>query len=122
MWAGPRLRTGTAPAFIVMISSPPGQARRTLDDFLSGTVSSRMRLHKENWTQSNIEQGTINGLTFDLVRWSERKDHFAKPAHGFVYAAIDGPNYIELSGQDIEPNHEASLQIGETAARTFRKK
>jgi hypothetical protein len=105
-----------------MAAVPPAKAARlTLDEWLSNSLNGRQRRHAQNWSQTNIDQGQINGLTFDRTSWSGKADHFGVPARGFIYVAIDGSNYIEISGQDVEPNHETTLKLGEAAALTFHK-
>jgi hypothetical protein len=42
--------------------------------------------------------------------------------HGFQYVARSGPNFLQISSQDVEPLHKESLKLAEAAELTLKRK
>jgi hypothetical protein len=121
-WAGARRADGTAPSLAAMvITLPSGEKKRSLDEFMRGLLDGVKR-RRTGWTETAIERGQINGLTFLRARWSGADSTSNLPMHGFMYAALDNGTYISLSSQDIDPNYDQPLKLAEAAVMTFKKK
>jgi hypothetical protein len=122
-WAGAKRADNTAPMFMVTMLAPPPEVaqKTTLEQFLDSMLGGIKRRRKD-WKQTAVERGQINGLTFLRVRWSGTEAAKGWKMHGFMYVARDGPNFIQIASQDVEPNHAEALKLAEAAALTFRKK
>jgi len=98
----------------------PGEESDTPEQYLDRWLD-RLKQRRTNWSQTPIERGRINGLSFIRIHWSGTDPDNQAKLHGFVYVAKDGPKYIQIRSQDVEAHHEQSLKIAETAALTFKK-
>jgi hypothetical protein len=106
---------------IQVFSPPPEEAKRTtLEDFLESMLEGIAR-RRTDWQQTPAESGQVNGFTMLRARWSGTEPARRWKMHGFQYVAQDGLSFIQISSQDVEPNHEESLRLAEAAALTFQR-
>lgn len=116
-WSGPLRDDKTAPQFIIVITPRgPSNLEQILDKFLESVKARRV-----NWTETKHESGKINGLSFVRKYWTGTEPSKQWKMRGFMYLALDGSNYIQISSQDVEPHHEQALKLAEAAAFTFQK-
>ena len=121
MWLGPARADGARPQLTVLhVTSPPDEADNDLEAILDKRLK-RAREHWRAWIQEPVEAGRVNGLKFVRTRWGGINIATGQPTRGFVYLARDGNTVIQISSQDVEPDHEQPLQLAETAALTFKK-
>ena len=120
-WAGARRSDGTAPSVTMMVGIPPaGVTLPGLDEMLAQQLDS-VKKRRQNWTQSVPEKGLIGGVTFARARWTGVDPASGRKMQGVCYSALDGRTVIQFQTQDIEPQHEQSLPLGEAAALSFKK-
>ena len=115
---------GTSPMVQVMVATPsPGEAPSDLDGLLNGMLQGVKNLH-QNWTQTTPGRVNINGMTFLRTTWSGTESAIGKgwKMHGIMYVAFDGPGFISMMTQDMEPHHEQPIKLADAALRSFRKK
>ena len=120
-WAGKLQSDGTSPLVLVMLGKPSPPDRLRLDEHLKASLEDVKRLY-QHWSQSKPERGMLGGVTFLRSRWSGTNASKGWKTHGVMYAGIDGETYIQITTQDAEPHHEKSLEVGEAAILTFKKK
>jgi len=122
-WFGSTRSDGTRPYVMLTIGGPPpGEGNpytlaQVLAKFLAG-----IERRRKHWSQSNSEEGTINGVKFVRAYWHGTDIETRRPMHGFNYVAMDGDKVIQLSSQDVEPHHRGALELAETAVLTFKKR
>jgi hypothetical protein len=120
-WKGESRRDGSTPMIIVMVVTPPPDAKQSnLEDFLDGLLKGVER-QRTDWSRTPGAYGKVNGFTMLRARWSGTEPKHNWKMHGFQYVAMSGPNYIQISSQDVEPNHEEALKLAEASALTFKK-
>jgi len=121
-WANPPRPDGTRATFSVAILTPPpgeslpGGLDKTTEESVVG-----VKARRTNWSQTPQERGLIAGLEFTRVRWSGTEATTGRKMHGFMYVTIIGKEAVQLSSQDVDPDHEPPLQLAEAAALTFQK-
>jgi hypothetical protein len=121
IWLGPARADGAVPRLrVLLLTPPPGEADNDLEDILDKFLKGA-REHWRAWIQESVEAGRVNGLKFVRTRWSGISIATGQPTRGFIYLARDGETVIQISSQDVEPDHEQPLRLAETAALTFRK-
>jgi len=105
---------------VLLLTPPPGEADIKLEDILDRFLKGASE-HWRAWIQEPVEAGRVNGLKFIRTRWSGINIATGQPTRGFLYLARDGDIVIQISSQDVEPDHEQPLGLAETAALTFKK-
>lgn len=120
-WGGTWRKDGSAPDFLVMVGTPPPDERPSLQEALAAMLKIRQRGMRD-WQQTPSEEIESNGLKFARAYWQCTEGFVGRQWHGFVYVAFDGPTFIEISCQDVEPHHIEALKVAEAAALTFKKK
>jgi predicted Zn finger-like uncharacterized protein len=107
-----RVITGTA---------PPEEANRYTPEKALQSMLNALKQYQENLSPTATEHGEINGVPFVRARWSGTNIETGKKMHGFVYACLQGQEFIQITSEDVEPGHEAPLKLAEASALSFRK-
>jgi hypothetical protein len=114
-------------AEVMMVSTilPPQEADRHTPETALQSLLNAIKKQHQNLTPTTTEQGEINGLPFVRARWSGTTiaDRFgtSKRIHGFCYVCLQGRELIQITGQNVEPGHEAPLALAEASALSFQK-
>jgi hypothetical protein len=122
-WAGAQRPDGTAPSVTAMLVTPPaGQADSTTLEVFLQEARAGVKRRRVDWTQTAAEGGQISGMNFLRARWTGTEPNKKWKMHGFIYVARDKSTFIQLSSQDVEPNHDSALKLAEASILTFKKK
>src|SRR5262245_19540971 len=86
-WAGALRNNQTAPQFMIgIVTSPDGADKMTAQLYLDKMLGG-IKQQRTNWTQTTLERGQINGLTFFRIYWTGTELRKRWKMHGFMYAA-----------------------------------
>jgi hypothetical protein len=125
-WVGPVRADETYPQLIVTIAPLSGQeANAPLTTLMKGALGSIQQI-REDWSETQVEQGKIDGLPFARSSWSgvatgtAREGLTGRTMHGIVYLAVHENQMIQIICQDVAPDHAEWLKQGGAAALTFR--
>jgi hypothetical protein len=122
-WVGVRREDNTAANLRMTVMVPPSSAQLGAPILSPDTVMKQLlevnqrRCHSV--VQSNVEKGTVNGLTALRAHWSGDWIPSGK-AHGFVYVIEKDRTVIAAASTELEPHHATDLRIAEAAALTLR--
>lgn len=119
-----RRSDGTAATLGFVIATPPSSmaGTLTLDDALDGTL--QQKKHQwQDFTQSPVQDGYINGLAFKRVYFKGMVSGAAgtRMAHGFAYVAINGNSILSFQAEDVEPYNDETIPVAQAAVLTFHK-
>jgi hypothetical protein len=106
---------------IQVFSPPPEEARKTTPEKFLESMLKGIAKRRTDWQQTPAESGQVNGFSMLRARWSGTEPEKHWKMHGFLYIAQDGLSFIQISSQDVEPNHEEPLKLAEAAALTFQR-
>ena len=122
-WVGTTRVDGTRPYLMLGLFTPPaGEANKyTLKEACAKMLAGVERRRKD-WKQSPMEQGSVNGMTFERVYWQGVDTATEQPMSGFLYVAKDGNAILQIASQDVAAHTKNALPLAEAAALTFRKK
>ena len=105
-WQGSAARNSIAPGLLVAVGpTPQGMGRKiTAEQLLANALNSQKRGYTE-WTQTAVERGRINGLTFARAYWTGTlgtgtSGQDKRKLRGVSYFAVDGSLMIVLTAQD----------------------
>lgn len=119
-----RRSDGTAATIAFIVATPPTGTREklTLDDALKGTLQEK-ESHWQDFTKSSVQDGRINGIAFERVYFKGIVSGKAgtRPAHGFVYVAIDGNSILNFQAEDVEPYNDETIVDAQASVLTLRK-
>ena len=101
-WRGAASQTGITPNVTLALAPAPlvNGKPYTPERLIVGALGSLKRGH-DNWTQTDIEQGKINGITFARAYWTGTERQHKRKVRGVSYMAVDGPTLISLQSQDM---------------------
>ena len=126
-WVGPVRADETYPQFIVTIAPLTAQQLNApLTTLMKGALGSIQQI-REEWSETPVEQGKIEGLPFARSSWSgvatdtSREGLTGRTMHGIVYLAVHENQMIQILCQDVAPDHVEWLKKGGSAALTFRE-
>lgn len=71
----------------------------TAEQLLANALNSQKRGY-DDWTQTAVERGRINGLTFARAYWTGTLGQDKRKLRGVSYFAVDGSLMIVLTAQD----------------------
>ena len=122
-WQGNRTRNGIAPGLMLTVGQVPASAgkRWTPEQLLISSFNAQKR-NLNDWTQTDVERGQINGITFARAYWTATGVQKQQKLRGVSYFAVDGDRAIRLAAQDAgragkpEGAEKAGTQTGAGAS------
>ncbi len=121
-WVGPVRSDNTYAQFIVTISNLSAKDSKLPLLQLCEQVVIGIKQRRLEWSATQPEQGTINGLPFVRCSWSgvvtsaAREGLAGRAMHGIVYVAARDHQLIQIMCQDVAPDHAEWIAQGELAA------
>jgi len=121
VWKGGVRSDESLPIIQLNILSPPVTA--SIPDVETGLRKSMdsIKRNRNNWTESQVTRGTIQGTEFVRQSWAGIEKRFGAEMRGVMYVTMLDSKVIQLSTQDLEPHAEETIKLAESAIRTFAK-
>lgn len=104
-WQGQATASGFIPYLSMALAPAPmpvrkGDKKLTADRLLNISTASLKRGF-DDWTETEIEHGQINGISFVRIYWTGTERQQKRKLRGVSYVAIDDTAAISLTAQDI---------------------
>lgn len=123
LYSATRRSDGTAVGLGLSIATPPpGAGTISLDDALESTLE-RKKQRWQNFHQSAIERGLINGLACERVyfKGALSKTPGARKAHGMAFVTSDGKKVVSFQAVDTEPYSQHTLHLIQASILTLHQ-
>ncbi len=104
-WQEQATASGFMPYLALALAPAPTPARKgdkklTADRLLNISTAS-MKRGFDDWTETEIEHGRINGISFVRIYWTGTDRQQKRKLRGVSYVAIDDTAAISLTAQDV---------------------
>jgi hypothetical protein len=130
-WDGPKHQGKPGAMFLVKIWPERSEEKHvksevevgtlTLDDYFTSALA-RIKPFWVSLQADPPERFTSHGLPFIGTRWKAIDRESQRPFRGFVYVTLSGKQVVEITGNDVEPHHEALFRAAGASVRTLRKR
>ena len=112
-WHGQAAKTGITPNVSLALAPTPLRNGKpyTAEQLVASALASLKRGH-DAWTQTPVEQGQINGISFARAYWTGTERQLKRKLRGVAYMAVDGLTVISLQSQDIAPDKPDDAKTG----------
>lgn len=118
-WRGEARPDNTSPSIQLNIFSPPATVTLPDADTAMRKMLNGIKRNRNNWTESEVTRGTIQGIEFLRATWSGESKQGGVPMRGVMYVTMQDDKVIQMSSQDVEPFAEETLKLAESSLRTF---
>lgn len=116
---------GSSPAiWIVTGDARRVQNMKAQDEVVMDQYMIQLHTNRDNWKESPIERGLIQGRQFVRRRWSatQNVNGTAHRLHGIVYMHVSASKFAALTCVDSDPYSNKTLGIMEPSLLTFHKR
>ena len=115
-WRGAASQSGVTPNVALALAPAPATKGKsyTAERLIAGALGFLKRGH-DDWTQTPVEQGQINGLPFARAYWTGTERQHKRKVRGVAYMAVDGATLISLQSQDMAPVAPNAAKSGESS-------